>query len=75
MEVKKQSVRMKQKIRDKSADAADKQWWNVTKSVYSSIVLKYRSEVLYLSLFFSCNFILRLHYQQCKEVKMGPSAP
>ena len=40
------------------------QLWNVTKYINPSTVLKYTFKVLvlYLSLFFSCHFLLLLHY-------------
>ena len=41
-----------------------KNWWNVNKYIYSSIVLKskFKVLVLYLSLFFSCHFLLLRRY-------------
>lgn len=41
-----------------------KQWWNVTKYVYSSTAIEYNFEVLilYLSISIFCNFILPLRY-------------
>ena len=36
------------------------QWWNVTKYFYSSTVLKYNYEVLYMSIYILCYLILLL---------------
>ncbi len=45
----------------------DNRWWNVSKYIYSSTVIKYKFEVflLYLSISISCSFILLLHYKYC----------
>ncbi len=40
----------------------EEQWWNVSKYIYLSTVLRYNFEVLYLSSSILCNFILLLHY-------------
>ncbi len=39
-------------------------WWNANTYIYSSTELKYKFYVLvfYLSIFFSCHFLLLLHY-------------
>ena len=42
------------------------QWWNVTKYIYSSIVVKYNCDILYLSISIFCYFIFLLTTLQRK---------
>ena len=49
-------------IGERGTSQCCKHWWNVTNNMYLNTVFKYKFEALvfYLSIFFSCHFLLRV---------------